>query len=105
MIPEDMEAKVEAELSRTARTRLTDRQKEILGRQIAALQDDARAFDATAELFRPEWDACWSEGSAGKGQMIDGERASQLRPLVLTGVSNAKYNRELAGAIRILMEN
>lgn len=83
---------------------LTDDQKKILDRHLAALEDDARAFEATAALFRPEFDACWEEGVGGRGKLLNGERANQLRPLVLTGVSNAKYHRELAEAIRIIMK-
>lgn len=84
---------------------MTERQREIIARHLAALDDDAKAMDATADLFRPEFEACWDHSPDGKmsGPIRDSERAMQLRGLVLEGASNAKYNRELAGAIRALM--
>lgn len=85
-------------------TPLPERQRLILARHIAALRDDARAMDATAELFRPEFTACWEHRpDRSMGRMLDGERALQLRELVLNSEANAKYNRELADAIENLM--
>ena len=83
---------------------LTNRQLQMMKRHIAALRDDARVFDATVELFQPEFEACWERRSGGgMGAMHDGERALQLRTLVLDGKKNAKYNRELADLIEKLL--
>lgn len=84
---------------------LTDDQRTILLRHLAALEDDARAMEATADLFRPEFEACWrtDDFTGSLGPMLNQERALQLRDLVITGASNAKYNRRLADTIRALI--
>ncbi len=76
----------------------------MLRRHVAAMRDDAIAFDLIAAKFRPAFEACWERDAEGKmGRMIDQERALQLQAMVLDNERNAKYNRDLADIIEPLI--